>query len=104
MSIRKLSNTSSPDEIAAVMREDGVVCVTGFLSPETLGGLKQDLMPLLDQIPAGDDPFFHGEKTRRLSRLFARTDHAASIALNPLSLETARKILQVHPVKMWFGD
>lgn len=104
MSIRKLSNTSSPDEISAVLREDGVVCVTGFTSPETLDGLKKDLMPLLEQIPSGDDAFFHGEKTRRLSRLFGRTDHAVSIALNPLFLETARQILQVNPVKIWLGE
>lgn len=103
MSLRKLPNTSSPDEIAAVLREDGVVCVKGVAAPETLSGLKEDLMPLLDQIPAGD-PFFHGEKTRRLSRLFARTDHAASIALNPLYLETARRILQERSMPVWLGD
>ncbi len=106
MSIRKLSNTSSPDEIAAVLREDGVVSVAGFASPETLSGLQNDLMPLLGQIPGGEgaDAFFHGDKTHRLSRLFARTDHAVSIALNPLSLETARRILQADPIKIWFGD
>ncbi|GAB3630044.1 hypothetical protein PTE30175_04809 [Pandoraea terrae] len=104
MSIRKLPNISSPDEIAAVLREDGVVCVQSFVTPETLNGLKQDLLPLLEQTSAGDDPYFHGDKTRRLSRLFSRTDHAVSIAMNPLFLETSRKILQANPPKVWFGD
>ncbi|MBP0620909.1 phytanoyl-CoA dioxygenase family protein [Cupriavidus consociatus] len=104
MSIRKLPNTSSPDEIAAVLEEDGVVCVKGFTTPETLNGLKQDLMPLLDTTPGGDDTFFLGNKTRRLARLFARTDHAVSVATNPLYLETARKILQSKPRKVWAGE
>ncbi|CAJ0895449.1 phytanoyl-CoA dioxygenase family protein [Ralstonia flatus] len=104
MSIRKLPNTSSPDEIAAVLQEDGVVCVQNFVTPETLSGLQQDLLPLLEQTTAGDDPFFHGDKTRRMSRLFSRSDHAVSIAMNPLYLETSRKILQANPPKVWFGD
>jgi ectoine hydroxylase-related dioxygenase (phytanoyl-CoA dioxygenase family) len=104
MSIQKLPNTSSPAEIAAVLREDGVVCVQNFAAPETLNGLKQDLLPLLEQTPAGEDPYFHGDKTRRFGRLFSRTDHAVSIAMNPLFLETSRNILQANPPKVWFCD
>ncbi|MEM5432808.1 phytanoyl-CoA dioxygenase family protein [Cupriavidus oxalaticus] len=104
MSIRKLAATSSPQEVSAVLQEDGVVCVQNFVTPETLSGLKQDLLPLLGQAAAGDDAYFHGDKTRRLSRLFARTDHVAAIAMNPLFLEASRNILQANPPTVWCGD
>ncbi|MGE0625653.1 MAG: phytanoyl-CoA dioxygenase family protein [Pseudomonadales bacterium] len=100
MTFQKLPNTSSPQEITAVLREDGVACIKDFAGAETLAGLKQDLMPLLEGTRGGEDEFL-GAQTRRVSRLFARTRHIASIAANPLYLETARAILQADPVKIW---
>jgi len=101
MCIRKLAKTSSPAEVAAVLREDGVVCIQDFVGAETLAGLKQDLLPLLEGTCNGEDAFFLGNKTRRLSRLFARTRHIGAIATHPLYLGAARTILQADPVKIW---
>lgn len=100
MTIQKVANTSSPEEITAILRADGVACVAGFTDAETLAGLKRDLLPLLEGTRGGEDEFL-GAATRRVSRLFARTRHIAAIAANPLYLETARDILQADPVKIW---
>ena len=101
MTLCKLPTTATLDEIVAVLLGDGVVCIRNFTRPETLAGLKHDLLPLLEGTRNGEDAFFLGTSTRRLSRLFARTPHMAAIALNPLYLGPARAILQANPVKVW---
>ncbi len=101
MSIQKFDHTASQSEITTALREYGVVCIKNFTGDETLSGLKQDLMPLLEGTRNGDDAFFLGNKTRRLSRLFARSRYMAAIAMNPLYLGAARAILQADPVKIW---
>ncbi|RII78259.1 phytanoyl-CoA dioxygenase family protein [Pseudomonas monteilii] len=103
MSLRYLSNTASTEEIAAVIMEDGGVIIRNYLQPETLEGLRKDLLPLLEQTPGGADEYFAGGKTGRISRIFNRTDHMVDVALNPLYLETARAILQT-PIKGWSGE
>lgn len=101
MSIRKLAKTSLPEEVAAVLCEDGVVCIKDFAEAPTLEGLKQDLLPLLEGTRNGEDAFFLGNKTRRLSRLFTHTRHIGTIATHPLYLGAARAILQADPVRIW---
>jgi hypothetical protein len=103
MSVKRFSNSATPAELASVIREDGGAIVNGFLSPRLLENLKKDLLPLLETTPDGVDEYFAGAQTRRLSRLFARTDHMVDVALNPLYLETARLLLQT-PVMVWSGE
>ncbi|MBN3786829.1 phytanoyl-CoA dioxygenase family protein [Burkholderia sp. Ac-20353] len=103
MSVKRFPNSATPAELASVIKEDGGAIVKGFLSPSLLENLKKDLLPLLETTPNGVDEYFAGAQTRRLSRLFARTDHMVDVALNPLYLETARLILQT-PIKVWSGE
>lgn len=102
MSLQSFPNHATPDELAATVKQDGGVIVKGFLSADLLGRIKQQLLPMMEDQPNGEDPYFAGTQTRRLSRLFARTDWIAEIALHPLYLHTARAILQ-EPVKIWTG-
>ncbi|MGI4891819.1 MAG: phytanoyl-CoA dioxygenase family protein, partial [Janthinobacterium lividum] len=103
MSVKRFPNSATPSELASVIEADGGVIVKGFLSPSLLENLKQDLLPMLETTPNGVDEYFAGAQTRRLSRLFARTDHMVDVALNPLYLETARLILQ-KPIALWSGE
>ncbi|WP_407513175.1 phytanoyl-CoA dioxygenase family protein [Ralstonia sp. GP71] len=103
MSVKRFPNSAAPSELASVIEEDGGAIVKGFLSPSLLEHLKKDLLPMLETTPNGVDEYFAGTQTRRLSRLFARTDHMVDVALNPLYLETARLILQ-KPIKLWSGE
>lgn len=103
MSIQTLPNTSAIDEIVAVLKADGCVAIENFLNPETLAGLRRDLLPLLEDIRGGDDEYFSGSRTGRMGRLFGRTDHMVDVALNPLFIEPARQILQT-PIKLWSGE
>jgi ectoine hydroxylase-related dioxygenase (phytanoyl-CoA dioxygenase family) len=103
MSVKHFPNSATPSQLASVIKEDGGVVVNGFLSPTLLEKLRKDLLPMLEATPNGVDEYFAGAQTRRLSRLFARTDHVVDVALNPLFLETARVILQT-PIKAWSGE
>lgn len=85
-----------------IIDRDGGVIVDDFLSPETLEALRSDLLPLIAQQGTGKDEFF-GKKTRRLSRLFARTRHCCEIILNPLFYESARHFI-CRPRMAWIGD
>jgi hypothetical protein len=58
---------------------------------------------LLERTPTGEDARFDGVKTRRLSRLFARTRHVAEIATDPLFFKAAEAFI-CRPVEVWSGD
>ncbi|UJJ31485.1 phytanoyl-CoA dioxygenase family protein [Halopseudomonas maritima] len=103
MSLRYLPNTASIDEIVEVIREDGGVIIRGFLKPRILRGLRQDLLPRLEGTPGGEDAYFAGAQTGRLSRLFARSKYMVDLALNPLFLQSARALLQT-PINGWSGE
>ena len=103
MSLRYLPNTATTEEIVSVINEDGGVIIREFLKNRILRGLRQDLLPLLEGTPGGEDSYFAGAQTGRLSRLFARSKYMVDVALNPLFLHSARAILQT-PMCGWSGD
>jgi ectoine hydroxylase-related dioxygenase (phytanoyl-CoA dioxygenase family) len=94
--------TASVDDVVAALERDGGVVIEGFLAPETLAGLRDDLLPRLERQAAGRDRFA-GRQTRRLSALFAHTRHCAEIATHPLYLPAAERFL-TRPREVWVGD
>lgn len=103
MSLRKVPNSTSVDEIVGIIKEDGGVIIRQYLKLETLEGLRNDLMPILEETPGAINDEFSGAQTRRIARLLVRTPHMIDVAMNPLYLETARQILQT-PISMWAGE
>lgn len=99
--IASLKNNAPVEQVIDVIDRDGGVIIEDFLPPETLAGLKKDLLPLLEQQATGKDAFF-GTRTRRLSGLFGRTRHCAEIALHPLYNPVARHFI-CKPIKVWSG-
>jgi ectoine hydroxylase-related dioxygenase (phytanoyl-CoA dioxygenase family) len=97
--------SNDPANLARVIEiidRDGGVIVDDFVSPETLEGLRADLLPVIAERGTGREDFF-GKQTRRLSRLFAHTRHCSEIALNPLFHDAARHFICV-PRTGWLGD
>src|SRR5690348_9931358 len=100
--LTKLSSDATVGDVIAVLERDGGVIIEDFLAPETLEGLRRDLLPLLERQSVGRDPFA-GTKTRRLSALFAHTRHCVAIATHPLYLKPAEHFL-CRPREMWVGE
>jgi hypothetical protein len=99
--LTKLSRNVGAGDVIAVLERDGGVIIEDFLSRESLDGLSEDLLPLLERQSTGRDGFA-GFKTRRLSALFAHTRHCAEIATHPLYLKPAEHFL-CRPREVWVG-
>jgi hypothetical protein len=100
--LTRLAGDGRLEDIIAVLELDGGVVIEDFLDPETLDGLRHDLLPLMDRQATGRDPFA-GFSTRRLSALFAHTRHCAAIATHPLYLPAAEHFL-CRPQDVWVGE
>ncbi|MGH6958170.1 MAG: phytanoyl-CoA dioxygenase family protein [Caulobacteraceae bacterium] len=100
--LSRLSGADSVDDVVAALEHDGGVVIKDFLAPETLAGLRDDLLPLLARQAEGRDGFA-GFQTRRLGALFAHTRHCAAIATHPLYLPAAKRFL-CRPREVWVGD
>lgn len=98
--LTRLTREAEVGQVIDVIERDGGVIIEGMLRPETLEGLRADLLPLLERTPTGKDAVFDGQKTRRLSRLFARTRHVAEIAVDPLFYDTALHFVS-RPMETW---
>jgi hypothetical protein len=100
--LARLSGSDTFDDVIAALERDGGVVIEGFLQPETLAGLRADLLPPLERQAEGRDRFA-GFQTRRLGALFAHTRHCAPIATHPLYLPAAKHFL-CRPRDLWVGD
>ncbi|AGA73664.1 phytanoyl-CoA dioxygenase family protein [Pseudomonas plecoglossicida] len=106
MDTRKLSTVSSDtpvEQVVEIIKRDGAVIISNFVSEGTLKALTEELDTFLSVTPCGMDPYFAGTQTRRVARILGRSDTAVEVALNPLFLESARKILQT-PTHVWVGS
>lgn len=106
MDTRKLSTLSSDapiEQVVEIIRRDGGVIISDFVSPATLKSLTEELDTYLKATPCGIDPYFAGTQTRRVARIIGRSDTAVEVALNPRFIEVARQILQT-PTHVWVGS
>lgn len=106
MDTRKLSTVGSDasvEQVVEIIRRDGGVIISDFVSPATLKSLTEELDTCLKATPCGVDPYFAGTQTRRVARIIGRSDTAVDVALNPLFIGAARQILQT-PTHVWVGS
>ncbi|MCE1117803.1 MULTISPECIES: phytanoyl-CoA dioxygenase family protein [Pseudomonas] len=106
MDTRELSTVGSDasvEQVVEIIRRDGGVIISDFVSPATLKALTEELDTYLKATPCGVDPYFAGTQTRRVARIIGRSDTAVEVALNPLFIDTARQILQT-PTHVWVGS
>ena len=102
MAVVAMANTSKVGDVVEIMMRDGGVIIDNFLSDQTLNTISSDLLPILTHTPHAAEDEFLGKKTRRLSRLFARSRAMADVATHPLYYEVARAVL-CKPVHVWLG-
>ncbi|MER7190642.1 phytanoyl-CoA dioxygenase family protein [Streptomyces flaveolus] len=101
--LARLAPDATADAAVEVIMRDGGVIIEGLFDKATIEGIKSDLDPVLDGVEAGHDEVFAGNRTKRASALFARTEHMATIALNPLYRGVAQRILD-KPINVFFGE
>ncbi|WP_194791497.1 phytanoyl-CoA dioxygenase family protein [Pseudomonas sp. UFMG81] len=106
MDTRELSTVGSDasvEQVVEIIRRDGGVIISDFVSPATLKALTEELDTYLKATPCGVDPYFAGTQTRRVARIIGRSGTAVEVALSPLFIDTARQILQT-PTHVWVGS
>ncbi|MDF1723482.1 MAG: phytanoyl-CoA dioxygenase family protein [Alcanivorax sp.] len=106
MDTKKLTtvdSSESVERVVEVIKRDGGVIISNFVPGQTLEALNEELGGYLNETPYGEDAYFAGNQTRRIARIIARSDSAVDVALNPLFLESARKLLQT-PAHVWVGS
>ncbi|MHB9798710.1 phytanoyl-CoA dioxygenase family protein [Pseudomonas sp. MT3] len=98
-----LDRSEPVERVVEVIKRDGGVIISNFISGHDLEALRGELDSYLNETPYGEDAYFAGTQTRRVARLIARSDAAVSVALNPLFIESAKRILQT-PTHVWSGS
>ena len=99
--IRHLVPSVTPEEVAAVLAEDGVAVVDHVVDGSVLDAMAEELAPYLERTDVGADDFA-GHHTRRTGGLIARSPTARDLVMHPLALGTtgivlaAAKSFQLH--------
>jgi ectoine hydroxylase-related dioxygenase (phytanoyl-CoA dioxygenase family) len=92
MEIRRLPPTSSAEEVALVLGEDGVAIIDSLVESDMLDRAKRELDPFLAATPFGPDDFA-GRRTRRTGALIARSETCRELVTHPLVLGATDKVL-----------
>jgi ectoine hydroxylase-related dioxygenase (phytanoyl-CoA dioxygenase family) len=92
MSIQHFPASTSPDEVAAALVQDGVAVVDRMVDPRLMDQVADELRPFIDATRSGPDDF-SGRNTRRTGGLIARSKTCRDLVMNPLVLDTTRKLL-----------
>ena len=93
--VRAVEYTSTPEEIAAVLREDGCVVVADLASPELMDQIAIEMKPHLAATDMGPDEFT-GHATRRTGALIARSPTVRTLVTHPTILGTLDLSLGDH--------
>ncbi|MGV9886802.1 phytanoyl-CoA dioxygenase family protein [Streptomyces sp. NPDC003395] len=101
--LARLTPETTADTAVEVIMRDGGVIIEGLFDETTIEGIRKDLDPVLDGVDTGHDEVFAGNRTKRACGLFARTEHMATIALNPLYRGIAERILS-KPIDVHMGE
>jgi ectoine hydroxylase-related dioxygenase (phytanoyl-CoA dioxygenase family) len=86
------TSATAQDEILQHIERDGVVIVTGMFTNEHMEQVKQDLAPHFNS-DAVDESGFFPSTTQRATGLFAISKACVDIAMHPLYLAVANRLL-----------
>ncbi len=101
-SLTTLPGTASVDDVLEVIDRDGGVIVADYLHADVMDEIRRDLLPKIEAVPTGADGF-SGRSTRRMSALFKHTRRMVDVVMNPLFIESARRIVDT-PIVYGTGD
>jgi ectoine hydroxylase-related dioxygenase (phytanoyl-CoA dioxygenase family) len=91
--LRHLPPTAPPEEIAAVVRDDGAVVLDDLAGADVLDRVDAELAPWLDETPYGPDDFT-GRATRRTGMLTARCPASRELLQHPSILGATTALLE----------
>ncbi|HXG17960.1 MAG TPA: phytanoyl-CoA dioxygenase family protein [Methylomirabilota bacterium] len=92
MPVQSLNNTVTADDVVDVLKEDGCVIVRNLVPESLMNAIYGELAPFIEATAIGRDDFA-GFRTQRTGSLVARSRSFHQLALHPLALDTAAKVL-----------
>lgn len=92
MQVHELKNTATAEEIVEVLKQDGGVIVRSLVDASLMDAIYSELKPFIASTTFGRDDFA-GFQTKRTGSLIARSQSFHQLAMHPLVLETAAKVL-----------
>ncbi|MGB7051564.1 MAG: phytanoyl-CoA dioxygenase family protein [Acidimicrobiales bacterium] len=93
--VRTVADGTAPRDIAAVLREDGCVVVTGLASSATMDQIAEEMEPWLSTTKPGSSEFL-GHATRRSGALIAKSPTARALICAPTILGVLDLALADH--------
>lgn len=88
---RRVAGSTSPDEVAEVLRRDGAIVVENVIDADALVAIREGVDPLLAAKEHGKDRF-EGTATKRLGSLVARVPAMRPLFTAPLVVGTVEQI------------
>src|SRR5918999_60305 len=92
MQVQELKNTATAEEVVEVLKRDGCVIVRELGVHSLMDTIYEELKPFIAATKVGRDDFA-GFHTTRTGSLIARSPSFHQLAMHPLILNTAAKIL-----------
>ena len=92
MHVQSLNNTAIVEDIVAILKHDGCVIMRNLVPKSLMDSIYSELEPFIEATAIGRDDFA-GFRTQRTGSLVARSQSFQQIAMHPLVLDTAAKVL-----------
>lgn len=86
------ARTTDADTIAQYVTDEAYAVVTNVLDAAALGTLRREIDPHIDAVQLDGTPFL-GARTKRVSGLFTKSPMIQRMAIHPLMLEVADRVL-----------
>jgi len=92
MQVQALRHTATAEDIVEVLKQDGCVIIHHLAPDALMDAIYAELKPFIEATKFGRDDFA-GFHTQRTGSLIARSPSFHQLALHPLVLDTATKVL-----------
>jgi ectoine hydroxylase-related dioxygenase (phytanoyl-CoA dioxygenase family) len=92
MHLHELRHTTTPDDVAEVLKQNGCTIIRNLVDSFLMDAIDTELRPFLEATAFGRDDFA-GFQTKRTGNLIARSPSFHQLAMHPLILDTAAKVL-----------
>ena len=92
MQVQALRNTATAEDVIEGLKQDGCVIVRNLIPHSLLDAIYTELKPFIEATKFGRDDFA-GYRTQRTGSLIARSPSFHQLAMHPLVLDTAAKVL-----------
>jgi ectoine hydroxylase-related dioxygenase (phytanoyl-CoA dioxygenase family) len=92
MELHELRHTTTAEDVVEVLKQNGCTIIRNLVDSSLMDAIDTELQPFLEATAFGRDDFA-GFQTKRTGSLIARSPSFHQLAMHPLILDTAAKIL-----------